>query len=314
MNPLILTGIQIIVIVFIAPLSFGLVRFFRARLQGRKGAHPLLPYVSLATLMRKQMVISNSTSWLFRATPFVVVGSGLFLSAVLPLVARTTIFASFGNFIVVAGVLALGAVFLVFGGLDGASAFGGMGASREMTLAALVEPAMIMVLATFAIVSHRTTVEGMLQVGGAQLLQAPYLGFSLIALILILLVENARYPVDNPATHLELTMVHEAMILEYSGPYLAIIEYASALKLTVFSLILANMVAPQFLLGLTGGVVQIALAILITVVKLVVILFLLAVLETSIAKMRFFRMQEFLTGTFAFALVGMIFAIIHVVL
>ena len=168
------------------------------------------------------------------------------MAAILPLVFQGASLATLSDFLIVAGILAIGSIFLVLGGLDTGSAFGGMGASREMTIATLLEPVIIMVFATISFATKQNTLDGMLSVQNSF---QPYLILTVIALILVALAENARYPVDNPATHLELTMVHEAMILEYSGKYLALLEYASSIKLVVFSMLIANFIFPSSLLG-----------------------------------------------------------------
>ncbi len=292
-----------------APCVVGLVRMCKARLQGRVGASLILPYYSFATMLKKQMVISSVTSWMFRVVPFVVLGTTLFLVAVLPLVSIGGIASSLSDFMIVAGVLALGAIFLVLGGLDPGSAFGGMGASREMTISSLVEPAVIMAFAAIAVITGAHTVDGMVALGGS-LARLPFLILPFVALVLIALAENARYPIDNPATHLELTMVHEAMVLEYSGPYLAMLEYASALKLTVFIVLLANVVWPVGLLSNVSSVFGLFGVIIATVAKLVVGAALLALLESTIAKMRFYRMQEFMSAAFFIALAGMVVAVL----
>lgn len=311
MNSILLTLVQFIAVILVAPFVTGLVRWFKARFQGRHGASPFLPYITYATLLKKQMVISKSTSWVFRLVPFVVLASTVFLVCVLPLIVFGGAFVSLGHFMIIAGVLALGAAFLVMGGLESASAFGGMGASREMTLASLVEPAMIATLATFSIVTGAFTVDAMF--ANAHVLTSPALIPAIAALIMVALAENARYPVDNPATHLELTMVHEAMVLEYSGPYLAMLEYASALKLTIFSLLVANVLFPMTL-AVNVSLVAIGTAIGYMIVKVIVVSFLLAFLESTIAKMRFYRMQEYMTIAFFFALAGLVFALIHITL
>jgi len=278
--------IQGIVVLALAPLVTGLVRWFKARLQGRHGAAPWLVYFALLTTLKKENVISESRSWVFRCVPFVVLGIALFLSLALPLV-----FPSGGipqvDLFVLAGVLALSSVFLVLGGLDAATAFGGMGASREMTIAALIEPTVLITFAAFASVAGSSSLQDVFG-NGITAISHPALLLSFAALVFVVLAENARYPVDNPATHLELTMVHEAMVLEYSGPYLAMLEYASSIKLTVFLLILGNLVgAGIFATVIIGS-------------------FALALFESTIAKMRFFRMQEYMSIAFFLALAGLI--------
>jgi formate hydrogenlyase subunit 4/hydrogenase-4 membrane subunit HyfE len=308
MGPLLATFLQALFVLLIAPLAMGLVRFFKARLQGRHGASPLLPYYTFATLFKKQMVISDVTSWIFRAVPFVVLSSCAVLVFVLPLLFTGGKFASLSDFLFVAGMLMLGSIFLVLGGLDTGSAFGGMGSSREMTIAALIEPTVIMIFVAMSFVSGTFAIDGM--VGQPLIFAHPYLVLSIFAFLLVTLAENARYPVDNPATHLELTMVHEAMILEYSGPYLAMLEYASALKLTVFTILLANFIFPASVFAVGGlGFFSIILAMLIGVLKVVVMMALLALLESTIVKIRFYRMQEYMSVAFFTALAGMLIAL-----
>ncbi|TAL51273.1 formate hydrogenlyase [Patescibacteria group bacterium] len=298
--------IQVILVLLIAPFVTGLIRWFKARLQGRQGASPLLMYFALLTTLKKEHVISASRSWMFRFVPFMVLGVAVFLALSLPLVFSDGGIAHVDLF-VLAGVLALSSVFLVFGGLDAATAFGGMGASREMTLAALIEPAVLTTFAAFATVAGSASVQSLFGQGMTALTH-PALLLSFSALILITLAENARYPVDNPATHLELTMVHEAMVLEYSGPYLAMLEYASSIKLTVFLLVLGNLVwikpemyldAPTIGLGVLGVLVSVCVG-----------SFVLALLESSMAKMRFFRMQEYMSIAFFLALSGLILILV----
>ncbi|MEK7545695.1 MAG: NADH-quinone oxidoreductase subunit H [Patescibacteria group bacterium] len=310
MNPVSLTAIQTIVVLGLAPFAVGCVRLFKARLQGRRGASPFLSYVAFATLLRKQMVMPEDASWVFRLTPFVVLASALFLVLVLPLTTVGGALAAYGDLFVVAGVLVIGAVFLVMGGLDAASAFGGMGASREMTVTSLLEPTVILTFATFALASGSTGIDGMLA-SGLSVFRAPYLFPTIAALGLVALAENARYPVDNPATHLELTMVHEAMILEYSGPYLAMLEFASAIKLTAFALLIGNFLVPATLAEPGASLTMVMAAVAAAALKLVAAMAALALLESVIAKMRFYRMQEYLTGAFLTALGGLALALIQ---
>lgn len=310
MSTVVFSLFQLLVVLLFAPMAIGLVRWFKARMQGRHGAAPWLPYWTLLTLMRKEMVISTSTSWVFRLVPFVVLGTALILAVMVPSIVAVSLAPGFDHFIVFSGVLALSAVFLVLGGLDSASAFGGMGSAREMTLAALVEPLTILSLGSFAIVSGQSSLSGFLTAGDGQMLQHPELFLALIALAIVTVVENARYPVDNPATHLELTMVHEAMVLEYSGPYLAMLEYATAIRLTVFAALLANFFAPASVLAATGSGAALGISVLWFLVKIVIAMFLLALLETSVPKMRYYRMQEFLTMGFLVAAAGFLFALV----
>lgn len=300
---------QFLFVVAVAPFAVGLVRFFKARFQGRKGASPFLTYVALATLFRKEMVFPKASSWVFRAVPFVVLASSLCAAFLVPTIFHTNDAVFTSDFLVVAGILMIGSIFLVLGGLDPGSAFGGMGASREMTISALLEPTMVMVFGAFALVSHSFTIDGMTAHSLFSL--NPFLILSVAALIMLALGENARYPVDNPATHLELTMVHEAMILEYSGPFLAILEYASAIKLTVFSFLIANFIFPQTLLDPNVFAVDgIIFGMMAGVSKVAVVMIFLALLESVIAKMRFYRIHEYVSISFFVAFFGLTAAIL----
>jgi formate hydrogenlyase subunit 4 len=294
--PVLLTLGQVVVVVALAPLATGLVRRLKAVLQGRRGAPLLLPYWTILTLMRKEVVLSSSTSWVFRAAPYVVLASAILSAAVLPLVARGGAGAPLSHLVAIAGIWMIGAVFLALGGLDTAGAFGGMGASREMTISAFLEPALVVTLSAFAVASGSATVDGMLAVGGAGLVAHPWLLPAVGALALVALGENARYPVDNPATHLELTMVHEAMVLEYSGPLLALMELAAMVKLAVFALLVGNLVIPAGLATPGSGVAALLIAPAAALLKLGVAMAVLAALESSMAKLRFYGLPEYFFG------------------
>jgi formate hydrogenlyase subunit 4 len=304
-----MTIVQIVVLVALAPLATGFVRRVKAFLQGRRGPSVLLPYWTILTLMRKEIVLSSSTSWVFRVAPYVVLATSLVSAAALPLLTRGGAAAPLSHLVVVAGIWMIGAVFLVLAGLDSAGAFGGMGASREMTISAFLEPALVVTLAAFAVASGSATVDGMLSVGGAGLAARPWLLPAVGALGLVSLGENARYPVDNPATHLELTMVHEAMVLEYSGPYLALMELASMIKLSVFALLLGNLVVPAGLVTPTSGMAVLAVAPLAALLKLGVVMALLAVLESSMAKLRFYGLPEYFFGSLFLGLTSLAFGL-----
>ena len=307
MNSILATIFQVLFILLIAPFAQGFVRFCKARLQGRKGASPFLPYYTFATLIKKEMVIPKASSWIFHVVPYVVLATAVALAAILPLLFLGGKLASMSDFLIVGGVLILGSIFLVLGGLDPGSAFGGMGSSREMTIAVLVEPIMIMVFGAISFVTGTFAIDGM--VGQSLIWAHPYLLLSVFAFALVALAENARYPVDNPATHLELTMVHEAMILEYSGVYLAILEFASAIKIAVFAILLSNLVFPTTLFVLSGSV-SVIVAIIFGIIKVTLAMGLLALLETTIVKMRFYRVQEFMSIAFFTAMFGFVIALL----
>lgn len=305
MSVAVLATIQVLVVLAIAPYVVGVTRWFRARLQNRAGASPLLPYWTIATLFKKERVMTRSGSWVFRAVPVAVLASAVLLALLVPAVGT----AFGGDIFLVAAVLAIGAVALVLGGMDTASAFGGMGASREMTLAALVEPVVVLVLGTLALATDATTTSGILAAFSVApwYVVSPFLAATILALACVVLSENARYPVDNPATHLELTMVHEAMVLEYSGPELALLEFASAVKMTVLALFLANVVAPFAMPAAGAPLGAVLTGIGVAFLKVTVAAGGIALLESVMAKMRFYRMQEYMMTAYCFALVGLVF-------
>jgi len=308
MSPYIAAIAQIIFVLAVAPFASGLVRFFKARLQGRQGASPFLPYVTLATLLKKEMVISSAASWIFRVVPYAVFAASAFLLFITPLLFIKAAGMTFGDFLIVSGVLAFGSIFLVLGGLDTGSAFGGMGSSREMTIAALLEPVLIVAFSAVSFVTKEPTISGMI---ANQSGFEPYMALIIIALVLAALAENARYPVDNPATHLELTMVHEAMILEYSGKYLALLEYASSLKLVVFSLLIANFIFPGTLIDAASWSAWLLPAgLFFATIKIVASMFIVAFAESILVKMRFYRMSEYFSIAFVVAFSGMIAALL----
>ena len=312
MNSIVLTIIQAVLVLVIAPFTIGFIRWCKARFQTRRGPSPFLPYWSMATLLKKEMTITRHSSWVFHLVPYLVVGSTITLACIIPTFAIGGALGGYSHFMLVAAILAIGSIGLVLGGMDVASTFGSMGSSREMTLASLVEPILLTVLITLGYRAHSWSLDGM--VAAYQTLPwyvaSPALVVSILALILVILAENARYPVDNPATHLELTMVHEAMILEYSGPYLAMVEYASSLKLTLLALFLMNVVFPIGLVSVGSSALGFLTGLLAMILKVVIAGAGVAFLESVIVKMRFYRMQEYMMTAYLVALVGFFLAIV----
>ncbi len=313
MSPTILTLIQLAVVLLLAPMTVGLTRFLKARFQGRHGAVPWLPYFTYASLLKKENIIPSTSSWMFRFVPYVVLGTGVLLAMTLPLLILGGLWAGLSNFLVVCGILSLNSTFMILGGLDTGNTFSGLGASRAMTVTALLEPSRLLIFTALAVATGVATLDGMLTgVGsmGGLLVAAPYLLLSILALVIVVLAENARYPIDNPVTQLELTMVNEAMLFEYSGPYLAMLEYASALKLTIFALLLTNFISPWPLLTHVSRPLDILIVLVATCLKLGLSCLLLALLESTITKMRFYRLQELLTGALFMALSGLALALL----
>ncbi len=290
-----------------APLVVGVVRWLKARMMGRTGASPLQPWFDIVKLLRKRPVLADNASWISRGAPYVAAGAAVAAIALVPSFARGMATAPLADLVLIAGLLALGRVALALAGLDVGTAFGGLGAAREMSFAALAEPALILAALCFAILAGTTSLDAVaatFQENAVGLRVSLFL--ALIALCAVAVAENARIPVDNPATHLELTMVHEAMILEASGRHLALWEAASALRLTLWLALIAAVFVPFGVapsgLAPVGWIVG-ALA---WVAKMAVLCLALAAFESAIAKMRVFRVPEFLGAALLLGLLGAI--------
>lgn len=303
--------IQPLIFFALAPLFLGMVRKMKALFQNRVGASVFQPYWSIAPLFRKEMTIPEWSTWVYHAVPFVVLGTAFMLAVIIPAFAVGFLPVSMTNVFLLTGVLALGSVFLVLGGMDTGSTFGNMGSSREMTLAGLIEPTLFLALGLLGAIAGAWDT-GSVVVNGAAL---PWVGMAPVllalgALVLAALLENARYPVDNPATHLELTMVHEAMLLEYSGTYLAMLEYASAIKLMALSALVAHIAFPFYIATPVAPVMAMVVAFAVFLAKCVVAAFGIAFIESTVVKMRFYRMQEYALLAFLVAIAAVAAAFI----
>jgi formate hydrogenlyase subunit 4 len=287
-------GIQMFLVLILAPLLLGFTRKAKARLLRRQGAPVLQPYRDLLRLIRKQVVLADNASWLFRSGPYLIFAATWVAAALVPTFATGLQFSWAADLIAITALLGSARFFLALVGMDVGTAFGGIGASREMMFASLAEPAMIMIVFTVALVAGSTQLSTVADFMLTHVSLRVSLGLALVGLITVALAENARIPVDNPATHLELTMVHEAMVLEYSGRHLAVIELAAALKLLLYISLIACIFFPWGLAPPGSGPAAYGIGALSYAGKLVVGGFLLALFETSIAKMRVFRVPEFL--------------------
>ena len=286
---------QMLLVLALAPLLTGFVRKVKARLLRRQGPPLLQPYRDLVRLMRKEVVLADSASWLFRSIPYLMFAATWVAAALVPTFGTGLMFSWSADLIVVIALLGSARFFLALAGLDVGTSFGGIGSSREVMIASLAEPAMLMIVFTLALIAGSTqlsTMAGYLASGEAGLRVS--LGMALIALIMVAIAENARIPVDNPATHLELTMVHEAMVLEYSGRHLALIDLSAELKLLLYVSLIACLFIPWGIASPEAAPAALLFGVAAYVVKLAACGFLLAVFETSIAKMRVFRVPEFL--------------------
>jgi formate hydrogenlyase subunit 4 len=284
-----------LLVLLLAPLLTGFVRKVKARLLRRVGPPLLQPYLDLVRLLRKEAVLAENASWLFRVIPFLIFATTWVAAALVPTFAIGLLFSWTADLIAIIALLGAARFFLALAGMDVGTAFGGIGSSREAMFATLAEPAMIMIVFTLALIAGSTQLSStaaLMLSSGVGLRVS--LGLALIALIMVAIAENARVPVDNPATHLELTMVHEAMVLEYSGRHLAVIELAASLKLLLYMSLIACVFVPWGLALPGTGFAPLLIGLVAYVAKLPVGGFLLAVFETAIAKMRVFRVPDFL--------------------
>lgn len=290
---------QLVVLLLLAPLVSGFIRKLKARLQMRRGPGVLQPYREIHKLLRKGMVQPDAASWLFSATPYVVFVATLLAGLMVPMVTADTPVGLFGGVLAVVYLLGLARFFLALGGLDTGSSFGGLGSSREMTVSALAEPTLMLAVFTVAIGAGSTALPEIAKaaIGQQWRFLAPSQVLAFAALFLVLIAETGRIPVDNPATHLELTMIHEAMILEYSGPYLALLEWGASIKQLLLMTLLINVfwpfgLSPEWTLaGAASGLGWLG-------IKLALLSGGIVLVETANAKMRLFRVPELMAVAF----------------
>lgn len=306
--PILSELIQLALVLALAPLLTGWVRLVKARILGRRGPDLLQPFRDLRRLARKEVVLAHNASWLFRATPYLMFTAIWFAAALVPTFSTNLALAPTADLIALIGFLATARFFLALAGLDVGTSFGGLGASREMMIAALAEPAMLMIVFSVAILFGTTSLSEI----AVRIIEHPVglrisLALGLISLIMVGIAENARIPVDNPTTHLELTMVHEAMVLEYSGRHLALIEAAAMVKLLLYMGLISCVFIPWGMATPESGHFAPVVGIVVFAGKLAVGGALLAVFETATAKMRVFRYGEFLGGALLLSLLGAIF-------
>jgi formate hydrogenlyase subunit 4 len=298
-------GGQMLLVLLLAPLLTGFVRKVKARLLRRVGPPIVQPYRDLARLLQKDVVLAQNASWLFRVAPYLIFAATWVAAALVPTFATGLLFNWTADLIAITALLGSVRFFLALAGMDVGTSFGGIGSSREVMFATLAEPAMMMIVFTLALVAKSTqlsTISQMLLTAHVGLRIS--LGLVLVGLIIVAIAENARVPVDNPATHLELTMVHEAMVLEYSGRHLAVIELAAALKLLLYISLIAGIFVPWGLAQAGEGPAAYSIGIATWIAKLAVGGVMLALFETVIAKMRVFRVPTFLGAALMLGLLG----------
>ncbi len=298
---------QAALVLTLAPLLSGVTRKIRARLLRRQGPSIVQPYRDLAKLIRKEAVVAENASWLFRVAPYVVFATTWVAAALVPTFATGLTLSASADLIVIVALLGTARFLLALAGLDVGTSFGGIGSSREMMFASLAEPAMLMAVFTLSLFAGSTELSSI-----SAYMLGPNAGLSIslalafVALVIVSLGENARIPVDNPATHLELTMVHEAMILEYSGRHLAVIEFAASLKLLLYLSLIACVFIPWGTTLAGDGALAYTIALGAYATKLTVLAFFLVLFETAIAKMRVFRVPDFLGVALMLGLLGTI--------
>jgi formate hydrogenlyase subunit 4 len=299
--------VQIGLVLVAAPLLTGVTRKIRSRLLRRRGPSVLQPYRDLLKLIRKEVVIAGNASWLFRAAPYVVFATTWVAAALVPTFATGLTLGAAADLIVIVALLGTARFMLALAALDVGTSFGGIGSSREMMFATLAEPAMLMAVFTLSLFAGSTELSSI-----SAFMFGPHaelnlsLALALVALIIVAIAENARIPVDNPATHLELTMVHEAMILEYSGRHLALIEAAAAVKLLLYLSLIACVFMPWGTAVAGAGTLADLVGVGAWAVKLLFLALLLSLFETAIAKMRVFRVPDFLGVALMLGLLGTI--------
>jgi len=296
---------QLLLVLALAPLLTGYVRKVKARLLRRQGPDLIQPYRDLHKLLRKEVVLADNASWVFRAAPYVIFATTWVAAALVPTFATGLAFSPAADLIAIVALLGSARFMLALAGLDVGTSFGGIGSSREMMIASLAEPALLMIAFTLSLLAGTTqlsSVATFMQGEGVGLRVS--LAMALVALVMVAIAENARIPVDNPSTHLELTMVHEAMILEYSGRHLAVIEAAASLKLLLYLSVIGCVFVPWGVAMAGQDFAAYAVNLPVYALKLAVGGFLLAVFETAVAKMRVFRVTDFLGAALMLALLA----------
>ncbi|MBI3626843.1 NADH-quinone oxidoreductase subunit H [Candidatus Uhrbacteria bacterium] len=305
-----LTLIQILFIPVLSPMIIGIIRKIKARLQNRQGAKITQPYYDLWKLFHKNEVWAKEVSWVFRLVPFFLFAISLVIGISIPIFNKNGIWGGTGDFLTVLYLVALSAFLLAIAGMDTGTGFGGTGASREMTMAALTEGGLLFSILAVAVVTHQTNFVGMVNsLQGLSVTKGAPLILAFVAFFISMLAENARYPFDNPATHLELTMIHEAMILEYSGKRLALIEWSAYNKLLIFLALGSSLFFPWGFaddLAPTSLIISLALAL----IKILILAGTIGVIESVMPKLRFFRLPDVLFTSFVLGAIAILLTIV----
>jgi formate hydrogenlyase subunit 4 len=301
--------VQFIVMLFFAPLVNGIIKKIKALSQKRKGPPVLQLYYDIFKLLKKDTVVSDTSSWIFKAAPYVTFVTALLAGLFVPVSLKLSPVYFAGDIILIIYLLAMGRFFMTLAGLDAGSTFGGMGSSREMMISSLVEPSILISVFSIGLIAKSTSIYTMMETSsaaGLSIFQPVYI-LSLLAIFIVIIAETARIPVDDPATHLELTMVHEAMLLEYSGRHLALMELGASIKQLVFLTLLANLFIPlDGIVSIDNIFLSLAVSLLFFAVKVVIISVLIALAEISTVKLRLFSVPNLAALSFILAFLGFI--------
>lgn len=298
--------IQPMILVVLAPLLTGIMRKTKARTQKRIGSSILQPYYDMIKLMKKDEVVSENSSWLFRASPWINFVSSVTAACFIPVMIFYSPLGLVGDMLVVIGLFGLGRFFTLLAGLDVASSFGGLGSSREMMISALIEPALFITLFAVSLTLGGTNISTMVESAAYSTILAPSMIFAAISFFIIILAETGRLPFDNPATHLELTMMHEATILEYSGKSLALIEWSQSIKQVVLFGLFVNLFVPFGMSTVTSFAI-LGVGLVFFIAKTAFFSILIAFIETKVAKWRLFRVPDLISMSIASSIIGVIF-------
>ncbi|PPD44029.1 MAG: formate hydrogenlyase [Methylocystis sp.] len=297
-------AMQMILVLALSPVLIGFTRKVKARLLRRQGAPVMQPWYDLIRLLRKETVLAEDASWLYRSAPYIIFATTWVAASLAPTFATGLMFSWIADLIALTALLGSARFVLALAGMDVGTSFGGIGSSRETMFGSLAEPATIMIVFVVSLIAGSTQLSEVAAYMASDFELRVSVGFALVGLVIVAIAENGRIPVDNPSTHLELTMVHEAMILEYSGRHLAVIELASALKLLLYVSLIACVFFPFGLAPHNGSLSGMGYGVVLYVAKLAVAGFLLAVFEVSTAKMRVFRVSDYLGVALMLGLLG----------
>lgn len=307
MSQFVYVVVQLSVILLIAPLVSGIIKKVKALSQKRKGPPVLQLYIDIYKLFRKDTVISDTASWIFRATPYINFTTALLAGILIPVSLTLTPINFGGDIIFIIYILAMGRFFMTLSGVDTGSTFGGMGSSREMAISSLIEPTLLVSVFTVGLISKSTSVHDMMSTLssiGLNIFQPVYI-MCFLAMVIVIIAESSRIPVDDPATHLELTMVHEAMLLEYSGKHLALMELGAAVKQLVLITLLVNLFMPlDSLVALDNTLLAIGISILLYIGKVAIVSILIALAEINTVKLRLFSVPNLAAISFILSFLG----------